>query len=560
MLSNITMRTLLFILLALGGLSLYAQPNNTAPNNDVSLVEKPLTGFVDMHSHPRSDLAYGTELFYGKPYGDIATALGSCKAYHGMWGAKNKHGNVFRNKIASQTEQQYDAAIKDDYEGYPNFATWPSPASVLHQQMWVDWIRRAHEGGLNIMVALAAHSHCIASAAQTKGPLDDETVLTNVIQGIKDLANSTDFMEVAYTPADVRRIVGSGKLAVILGLEMENIGNFYTPAEPDNDALFNPNPTGQEIRDELDKLWNMGVRYIFPIHITNNIFGGTSLCIPALNVPNKFNTGQEFIPEEVSTPETGISFVLTHPILTTNPEKQFLAKVAIRIAGGILPKSVNPSIKANYTFWEPKPHQGHRNSMGLTDKGQFAIHYMMQKGFMIDIDHMSEKTATSVLGMAVQNDYPVNSGHSGMRDSLGSERELSLAEYAKLKQVGGMVGAGNGNRASLFVKNYRGLLHVMGDRNVAIGTDAGGFYPLPFRDSTIHLDYAAAHLTKCTTGNRTWDINVDGVAHYGLLPDYIKCWELAGMTSEEEKTFMSSAEYFTQMWEKCERRKVQIKQ
>jgi hypothetical protein len=33
-----------------------------------------LTGYVDMHAHPRGDLAYGTELFYGAPYGDIAEA------------------------------------------------------------------------------------------------------------------------------------------------------------------------------------------------------------------------------------------------------------------------------------------------------------------------------------------------------------------------------------------------------------------------------------------------------------------------------------------------------
>jgi hypothetical protein len=64
--------------------------------------------------------------------------------------------------------------------------------------------------------------------------------------------------------------------------------------------------------------------------------------------------------------------------------------------------------------------------------------------------------------------------------------------------------------------------------------------------------------TRCKTGNRTWDINVDGVAHYGLLPDYMRAWDAAGMTAQEKKVFMSSAEDFTEMWEKCELRKGKI--
>ncbi len=175
-----------------------------------------------MHCHPRGDLAYGTELFYGAPYGDISVALGNCKADHGK--------NLFRAILAQQTEQQNNKAWKDGKVGYPNFATWPSWCSILHQQMWVDWIERAHkEGGLNIMVALAVSNHCIGSAAKCKGPLDDEQVMLNCIQGIKDMVVHTSFMEIALTPQDVRRIVSSGKLAVILGTEMDNIGNFYSP-------------------------------------------------------------------------------------------------------------------------------------------------------------------------------------------------------------------------------------------------------------------------------------------------------------------------------------------
>ena len=67
-----------------------------------------LTGFVDMHTHPRNDLAFGTELFYGKPYGKIDEALFNCNPYHGGYGLfDNPKGNVFRSKLVDEGEAQY---------------------------------------------------------------------------------------------------------------------------------------------------------------------------------------------------------------------------------------------------------------------------------------------------------------------------------------------------------------------------------------------------------------------------------------------------------------------
>lgn len=504
---------------------------------------KPLTGYVDMHCHPRGDLAYGTQLFYGAPYGDISVALGSCKPDHSK--------NILRAQLAKQTETLNDKNWKDSKEGYPNFVTWPSWCSTLHQQMWVDWIERAHkEGGLNIMVALAVSNHCISSAAKCTGPLDDEQVMLNLIQGIKDLVAHSTFMEIALTPQDVRRIVASGKLAVILGSEMDNIGNFYSPQD-NYKANFNPTPTNEQIQAELDKLWDLGIRYIFPVHLMNTVFGGTSFIMSTLNVANKFTTGTEFVPEQVSTKESGIAFHLELPSVGLNA----MAKMFMPL---LLPKNVNPGKKSNYTFWDTLPGYGQRNSIGITERGKFAIGYMMKKGFLIDIDHMSEKMANEVLNMAVANDYPVNSGHDGPRGDAGTEGGRTLKQYAQLKQLGGMVGLGHGANATDFAKTYHTVAQIMGYTHMAIGTDVGGFSALPQRDTSIHLTYDNT-FTRCKTGNRTWDINTDGVAHYGLWPDYIRSWTLAGMTTQEMNVFMSSAEQFTEMWEKCERRRGEVR-
>ncbi len=517
-----------------------------------------LPGFVDMHTHPRNDLAFGNELFYGVPYGNIDQALGNCNGYHGGYGLfDNPHGNVFRNKLVQEGESQYCKTEDHEKFGYPNFISWPAYCSIFHQQMWIDWIERAHMGGLNIMVALATHSHCMADAAETSGPYDDKTVMDNSIKGIKDLVANSSFMEVALTPQDVRRIVNNGKLAVIIGVEMDNIGNFYSPTEKKG-GVYNPNPTNDDIKTELDRLWDLQVRYIFPIHVTNNIFGGTALYVPTFNVANKYNTGFEYIPEPINTKESNIGFDLEHPILHTNPEADFLAWVALDAVDGILPEIVNPSTKTNYTFWKINPGEGHRNSLGLTDKGRFGIKYMMQKGFLIDVDHMSEKCVNEVLDFAIKNDYPVNSGHNEFREEEGNENNRTINQYKLIKQTGGMIGLGHSEVANKFVERFRRAIEVMDYSNVAIGTDVNGLFPLPRPDTSIAVVYDNMVLKKCATGNRTWDINTDGFAHYGLFPDYIKSWEKAGMTMKEKDIFMSSAEYFTRMWEKCESKKTTI--
>lgn len=513
----------------------------------------PIGGFVDMHTHPRNDLSFGTQLFYGVPYGDISVSMGNCNEYHGSWGLGNLKGNVFRQKLAEQTEQQYHSDCKHSAKGYPDFESWPSWCSVLHQQMWIDWIERAHHGGLNIMVALATNNHCIADAAETQGPYDDKQSMLNSIQGIKDMVENSSFMQIAYSAQEARTIVLNGKMAVILGIEMDNIGNFYSPADRPK-GTFNENPNHNNIKQELDEIWDLGVRYIFPIHLTDNIFGGAAMYISAFSVANKYNTGKEFTPEPVSTEQSGIAFNLTHPVLDTDPEADCISKIALRLAGGILPESVNPSRRENYTFYKSTEGMGHRNSKGLTTNGRFALTYMMQKGFMIDIDHMSDKMVTEVLSIAEENDYPVNSGHNGLRGTKGSEAHRTMEQYKRIHKLGGMAGLGHGDYASNFVSQYRQVHNIMGAGSVAIGTDVNGFYPLPRPDTNTQIQYDST-FTRSSTGKRVWDINIDGFAHYGLFPDYIKSWKVAGMTQQELDGFMRSAEHFVQMWEKCEIRK-----
>jgi hypothetical protein len=55
-------------------------------------------------------------------------------------------------------------------------------------------------------------------------------------------------------------------------------------------------------------------------------------------------------------------------------------------------------------------------------------------------------------------------------------------------------------------------------------------------------------LPLATEGVRTWDYNRDGVAHYGLLPDYLQ--DVASLPGGKEvvQRMFGGAQYFYETW------------
>ena len=56
------------------------------------------------------------------------------------------------------------------------------------------------------------------------------------------------------------------------------------------------------------------------------------------------------------------------------------------------------------------------------------------------------------------------------------------------------------------------------------------------------------------TGNRVFDFNTDGLAHYGLLPDMIEDMRRQGLSEEKIENLFRGAESYLQAWEKALRR------
>jgi hypothetical protein len=63
-------------------------------------------------------------------------------------------------------------------------------------------------------------------------------------------------------------------------------------------------------------------------------------------------------------------------------------------------------------------------------------------------------------------------------------------------------------------------------------------------------------LRRHVFGNRDFDVNIDGVAHYGMLPDLLQDLRNVGLTASDLAPLFRSAEDYIRMWEKAERKRL----
>jgi microsomal dipeptidase-like Zn-dependent dipeptidase len=603
--------------------------NAAAPANPVIPLQKPIWGAIDMHTHPVAYLGMGGKLMHGQLDGDPRIALGSCKETHGGWGLDNIKGNYIRaevvNMVDEHDEKRFRRKVEDfrvphkdhEHEGYPALLNWPKQSSMIHQQMWYEWLQRANQGGLKAIIALTVNSELLAIALEGKGPTaadpsinDKETANRQIAEIIAFAGRHPDFLGIARNPAEMRTIINSGRMAIIIGMEIDNIGNFYanTPVSQD------------QIRAEITRLKSLGVSYIFPIHIVDNKFGGAAAYKDFFNFSNKYSTGKHILGnrpakdyplllpgnlmrvEEAGDRKIGFRFqpmlsntdIVGLRTLTEFIETAPANPLLIPLFGPVMPilielTSSNQFQTLKKYFLDLNPEttayntitKGHRNILGLTAEGDFAIKEMMRQGIMIDVDHASEKAVDNIIVIANRNNYPVNSGHNSLRGNNDNEKTRTRVQLDAISRLGGMFGIGWENQSpDMFNSIYSTHLAAMGNKNTTFGSDIDGYAattkkvsPPVGRRSTIpgepniisrleatnyenrKIKYGIrpGELRLCTMEGspKRWDYNNEGMAHIGLVPDFFEALKKDGMSLEKLNQLFLSAEYFAQMWEKC---------
>jgi hypothetical protein len=642
---------ILLPLLVWAAMAPLASPQTHAPVPPTERPEQPappppppaLKGFVDLHAHPLTNVAFGGKLIYGGV--DIGAllpadpdcnhnvratseqqALGHDKSTHGGWGLDNLCGDYIRATVIHKIQQKFGADFggHDETSGAPDFPDWPVWNDVTHQKMWVEWIRRAHQGGLRVMVALATNSKTLGDMTAGPGdyPTDDKTSADLQIAEIKGLVGRhSDFMEIAYTSADLYRIVSANKLAVVIGIEVDDIGDFQIVKFPL--ALYRFPPSDADVTAEIDRLYGEGVRYIFPIHLRDNAFGGTAAYESLFDAANVRDSGHPWAlvcANPADPKDNGIKDHANGGFTYDN------SALDLFVVLGQLGKSAF----AVYSINSPQcsPGIGQKNSLALTESGLVAIKEMMRLGMLIDIDHMSQAATDSALKLASQFTYPVNSGHNGLRGALSTnlnERALRADQYATIGALHGMAGVGSvGLDAQQWLTLYNKVYQAMGGGSIVggFGTDTGGLQPgMPPRpgSSSPGPDYAnyqaciSQSLSDCiancgpetgdegkatgcivrcniqatsscrrkfpnafvsvagssvqyssafppsTDGNKTWNYNVDGVAHYGMLWDFLQDVRSLPGGDMVDNQFMNGADYFFHTWQIAEAKAANVK-
>jgi hypothetical protein len=77
----------------------------------------------------------------------------------------------------------------------------------------------------------------------------------------------------------------------------------------------------------------------------------------------------------------------------------------------------------------------------------------------------------------------------------------------------------------------------------------------PIWDKWNEMEGDNPPLARCKAGpRRDFDINIDGMAHYGLLPDLLQDLRNAGLAVQDFEPLLRGAEDYVRMWEKCEQR------
>jgi len=191
----------------------------------------------------------------------------------------------------------------------------------------------------------------------------------------------------------------------------------------------------------------------------------------------------------------------------------------------------------------PRYPAGRRcNVRGLTPLGEHVVRRMMREGMLIEADHLSERARDRLLQITGARDYPVVSGHT---DTGGT---WSAGELAHLHAAGGV--------SSQRLDDPAALARAIVARPGGLGTDTGGFASLPGPHALSYPFHLAGQtFTRQQTGERSFDLATDGVAHYGLLPDLLAATARAPQGRRALAILDGSAERYLRMWERAQRRR-----
>ena len=478
------------------------------PEAEINVTGAPFTGagsdgrvrgFVDAHSHLFANEGFGGDVLCGKVFdpAGVAAALKDCPDHYPD-GSLAWFDNFTRTGSPIGTH---------DPVGWPTFRDWPSHDSLTHQQMYYRWVERAWRGGERVMVLNLVTNGVLCSIYPIKTTSCDE--MDAIRREAADALALEKYVDAQYggtgrgwfrivrTPQEAKAAIVDGKLAVVLGIET---------SEPFGckEILGFPQCSKADIDRGLDEVYALGVRSMFPCHKFDNALCGvrfdSGTIGTILNEGQLISTGHWWQTEPCRT--------AAHD--NTIEPAVLPAEIAKYFPGGLIAP-----------VYGPGPHCNRR---GLTSLGAYMVQGMMKRHMMVEVDHMSAKAANSTLSLLESASYP---------GALSTHSWLDPTYVERVYKLGGFVTSYPTDAAS-FISTWqqtKGLRDKYSRPGYGFGLDMNGFggWPAPVGPGAANaVTYpfrtfdGGSVVDRQVAGQRTFDVNTDGLAEYGLLPDYIE--------------------------------------
>jgi len=508
-------------------------------------------GVVDGHSHMMIDQIAGGNVACGQawsPQGP-AVALQDCPQAQVAGGAGDYLFNVFETGVTGSPTATHDPS------GWPTFKYWPAWNVVLKQQVYYRWLQRAWRAGLRVYVmdAVDLGVGCQVNAYRTASSCDETANVERQIHSTCALQDYIDaqsggpgkgWFRIVRDPFQARRVINAGKLAVVIGIETSELFGCGQ-----RDGVARCDRAG--IDRGLDAMQRLGVTSSFVCHKFDNALCGVAMDKAAAGVLigslQKASTGR-FWDVETCTGPAHDEYQLS---MSNDPVSAVIAG-----APGLIPPGQVP-------VYPPPPHC---NKLGLTDLGAYFIRGMVRRHMLVEVDHMSVRAREQALTLLESLHY------SGV---ISSHSWADLPSLTRILDLGGIItpmagpasspasDAATPPAACCFLDVWKHLRARVGagDGALPIGfaDDMSGPSPqpppqapgmpkviYPFRsfDGGTLVD-------RQHNGPRTYDINTDGVAHFGLFPDW---WERLRLTAGQRVTddLAAGAEAYLQVWERAD--------
>lgn len=551
----------------------------TGPSYKGQGIDKPVIGFADVHAHlgiaheMSADDSVGPSAggsFYGQPFHrfGVAHALGDCADFHGPNGILDANNIIHFSPLATH-----------DTQGWPTFNDWPAPQQMTHQAAYYRWIERNYRAGLRIIVSYGTNIKglCDASKVYTlrlDADCNDHSVAMKQNAYVLEMQDYIDaqsggpgkgWFRVVYSPQQAREVINNGKLAVVLGLEASQLFDCGVTNLPGGISV--PHCNAESFDEKLNEAYARGIRQVVPLHDTDNAFAGAGILNgqpDTMNIFNFLDTKSFF--KTIDCPDGGEEGYL-------HPGGSYFATGIPLVGNDPLTNLLGGVLQGPLPLYPGGERQC--NSRPLQDLGRYAFQRFKEKGMIVSIDHAPLLVKRTLLDWAKEQNppFPLISGH-GYQGGVTNEDVRDLFKSGGYSYPYKSHGA---DFVELMAKVRK--LHTDAEYEdpsrvlpfaFGIGMDVNGFggYNEPRDDASQRVNYpfklfegdgwgpqfAAAGIQAVTveqlqiTNGKSWDTEVDGTAHYGLIADFIEEVRLEGGEQAIDALF-NSAEAYLQLWE-----------